>query len=191
MPGLKPGDEGFKILNAVLSEIAAQYASLLPHVGIPLSKTFSVSFPPNKLPISLPTQHGKLNGEVDVPGMNTSSAISLSGVIFLSDGVHVFLTAGAPATTVFPYKTVQNQQSYPNQAALDEAIRSKEDDIKKFRDSMQPRLSQLKVKNADTRIWVSQAMLGLVSSTFNSLTPAERTFHYHTIIVVPGFQTRQ
>jgi hypothetical protein len=163
--------------------LAKAYSDRLPHVSVPLSQQFSVAFPASRVPVSLPTQHGKLNGEVDVPGLTAGTSILVSGLVFLDDGIHVYLTAGDPAKAdfVFPYKIVENHTSYPDQNALDAAISAKEKANDEFRRSMETKLSAMKVPGADVRVWTSQKMLGLVTDTFNRLTPQQRTFHYHTI----------
>jgi hypothetical protein len=47
--------------------------------------------------------------------------------------------------------------------------------------TLETKLAPIKVPQADVRVWVSQKMLGVVTDTFNGLTPQQRTFHYHTI----------
>lgn len=82
---------------------------------------------------------------------------------------------------MFPYKIAENHTSYPDQGALDAAISAKEEANDELRRSMETKLSPIKVPGADVRVWASQKTLGLVTDTFNRLTPPQRTFHYHTI----------
>jgi hypothetical protein len=119
---------GSGFLDHVLNDLAKAYSDRLPYVSVPLSQQFSVAFPASRVPVSLPTQHGKLNGEVDVPGLTAGTSILVSGLVFLDDGIHVYLTAGDPAKAdfVFPYKIVENHTSYPDQNALDAAISAKQ-----------------------------------------------------------------
>ncbi len=174
-------DSGF--LDHVLTDLAKVYSDRLPHVSVPLSQQFSVAFPASRVPVSLPTQHGKLNGEVDVPGMTAGTSILVSGLVFLDDGIHVYLAAGdaAKADLVFPYKIAENRTSYPDQNSLDATISAKEKANDELRRSMENKLAPMKVPVADVRIWASQKMLAIVTDTFNRLTPQQRTFHYHTI----------
>jgi hypothetical protein len=174
---------GSDLVNGILGDLAKAYSDLLPHLTVPLSQRFSIAFPPSKIPVSLPTQHGKLNGEVDAPGLTAGSSIIVSGLVFLSDGIHIYLTAGNAdkPDLVFPYQIAENHTSYSDQNALDAAITVKEKENEDFRQSMTTKLAPMKVQGSDVRVWVSQKMLALVTDTFNKLTPQERTFHYHTL----------
>lgn len=49
--------------ESLLGDIASQYSELLPHLTVPLAKDFSVAFPSSQIPLTVPTQVGRLNEE--------------------------------------------------------------------------------------------------------------------------------
>ena len=126
---LSVSTENERKAESLLGDIASQYSELLPHLTIPLAKDFSVAFPSNQLPLTVPTQAGKLNGQIDIPGLSLQSTVSVSGVLFLSDGVHVFLAANTqPAKstqgTVFPDRIEDHPAVYTSGSNLDSAIKA-------------------------------------------------------------------
>lgn len=175
-----------KITDGLLSELIGGYAQQLPHLTIPLAQEFSVSFPPNHLPFPVPVQAGQLNGEVDVPGLSLHSTIAVSGVLFLSDGVHAFVAARLKPTDVtpqpiFPYQIDERVPSFADAKALDAAVKQKEEQIQSMRTGIDSLTSPLKVANSDFRIWVSRNLLTAIADVFNSLAPNERLIHFHTL----------
>jgi hypothetical protein len=183
---LSVSTENERKAESLLGDIASQYSELLPHLTIPLAKDFSVAFPSNQLPLTVPTQAGKLNGQIDVPGLSLQSTVSVSGVLFLSDGVHVFLAANTqPAKstqgTVFPYRIEDHPAVYTSGSNLDSAIKQKDGQIQSLRASMQSLTSPLKVADSDVRIWVSKSLLSTVSDVFNSVPAQGRKIHFHTL----------
>jgi len=181
-----PSNELIRLANSVLSGLMAGYAQQLPHLTIPLAQEFSVSFPASHLPMPVPLQAGKLNGEIDVPGLTLHSSIVISGVVFLSDGVHAFVTAKMQPSDptpelVFPYQIDEPLPSYSDTKALDAAIKKKEEQIGSMRTSIDSLTSPLKVKNVDFRVWVSRNLLNAIIDVFNKLSPSERLIHFHAL----------
>jgi hypothetical protein len=183
---LATGKDDEQTAESLLGDIASQYSELLPHLTIPLAKEFSVSFPSSQVPLAVPVQAGKLNGEVDLPGLDVKATVSVSGVIFLSDGVHILVAAstqagqGAPEV-VFPYKIDEHSPVYTSETDLNSAIKQKEEQIQALRSTLQSLTSALKVADSDFRIWVSKDLLSTVTDVFNRLSPQGRKIHYHTI----------
>jgi hypothetical protein len=175
-----------RVSESLLGDIASKYAELLPRLTIPLAKEFSVSFPSSQIPLPVPTQAGQLNGEIDVPGLSVQSTVSVSGVLFLSDGVHVFVVTNTqPAKdstqTVFPYRIDDHVPIYTSEKNLDSAIKQKDEQIESLRANIHSLTSPLKVVDSDFRIWVSKNLLSKVADVFNSLSPTDRKIHFHTL----------
>jgi hypothetical protein len=184
--GLSASSSNEGVAETLLGDIASQYSDLLPHLTIPLAKDFSMSFPSSQIPLPVPTQAGKLNGEVDVPGLSVQSTVSISGVLFLSDGVHLFVAANtqtgkASSETVFPYRIEDHPPVYTSEKNLDSAIKRKEAEIQSLRASIQSLTSSLKVVDSDFRIWVSRTLLSKVADVFNGISPQGRKLHFHTL----------
>lgn len=118
-----------------------------------------------------------------MPGLTVHSTVSLSGVIFLSDGIHALIgldtrPSGTGGQTVFPYQIEGHVPTYSNEQALNAAITEKESQIQSMRASLQLLTSHLKVSDSDFRIWVSKNLLSTVADAFNSLSPNERNIHF-------------
>jgi len=178
--------QGNEIAGDILSKLAVAYGDLLPHFTFPLSRDFSVAFPATNVPLPVPTQAGKLNGELDVPGLSFRTDLSLSGLVFLSDGIHIFTTAalnnpGKVANAVLlPFSTGTRPVAHGT-ADIDSAITSEESQIASIQDELKNLGSALRVSDADLRIWASSNLLTQVVTVFNSLTPDQRRVHFHTI----------
>lgn len=183
---IQAGNDDEKMAESLLGDIASQYSELLPHLTIPLAKDFSVSFPSSQVPLSVPTQAGKLNGEVDLPGLNARATVSVSGVLFLSDGVHILVAAHTQTDqslpeVVFPYKSDDQTPVYTSEGSLDSAVKQKEKQIQSLRTSLNSLISPLKVPDSDFRIWISKDLLSIVTDVFNRLSPQGRKIHFHTV----------
>lgn len=168
-------------LNKLLRDVLVKYVASMPHISIPLSQDISIAFPATHIPLSVPTQHGKLNGEIDVPGLSTKTTVLVSGVFFLSDGIHVLLGVGDPAKVALPYQNDFAESSSVPAGGLSSALIAKSNQIEVLRAALQPKVLSLKVEGADFRVWVSKNLLSEVTNTFNALSPAARTVHYHTL----------
>ncbi len=170
-----------KQLNRLLADVLKSYADLIPEITIPLSRDISIAFPAAHVPLQIPTQHGRLNGEIDLPALSTQTSVIVSGVYFLSDGVHVLLGVGDPGKISLPYKIGPSSAASDSGGNIDSIIQEKSKQIDSLRESLQPKLVPLKVPESDFRVWISKDLLSQMTNTFNALSTSARTIHYHTI----------
>lgn len=68
------------------------YLDLLPEFSIPLSSNLAFANPAAQQAVRSNTPNGYVNGVVQIPAFNYQGTLSVDRALFLSDGVHVFLS---------------------------------------------------------------------------------------------------
>jgi len=176
-----------QVASDLLSKLALVYTDHLPHFQVPLSKDFDVAFPVSKAATPVLTQAGKLNGELDIPGLSFHTALSLSGLVFLSDGIHMYLSAKTgpsadkEASSLLPFMKRLSARGFSSEEETKSLIKTEDANIAAIQSELEKLTSSIKVNNADFRIWVSKDLLMQVAEVFNSLTPDQRRIHFHTL----------
>ncbi len=168
-------------VSEVLRDLTVHYAETLPYASIPLAETLSIAQPVGHLPVDLPTGNGRLRGVVVTPPLSSTIPINISGLLFLSDGLHVLLGVGPGSLDLTPFfKPSKAGAGLVSEAALKEEAARLTLEVKKLRTEIEPKLASIKVSDSDFRLWVSKGALVQLDSVFNSLTEQQRTIQYST-----------
>ena len=98
-PSVKVGATDHR-LKGILNELLAnKIRQNLPVIQVPISNSAAIDQAPKVQTVALPTGSGTVTGVVKVPGIAAASDYRVSQVVFLSDGLHIFVDGGihAPA----------------------------------------------------------------------------------------------
>ena len=115
-----------------------------------------------------------------MPGLSTQRTIRVSGVIFLSDGLHILLSTDDHSAVFMPY-AVRRSGSFHSTAAMEAAIRERTDQIEALREELAPKLNSLKIDDADVRVWISRELVVEGLGIINSSQSAQRKLVYRTV----------
>ena len=64
----------------------------LPEFSVPLRSGFAFNAPPKTQPMRITSDDGYVDGNLDLPGYSVNGALTLDRVLFLRDGMHVFVS---------------------------------------------------------------------------------------------------
>lgn len=168
-------------VSDVLRDLSVRYAETLPHASVPMTEVLNISQPPSHLPIALPTGNGRLIGVLDTPALSAAIPIKITGLVFLSDGIHVFLGVGDGSLDLTLFRApVKDVSALQSEAALQETAARRKAEIEHLRAEIQPKAAALKVADADFRLWIAKDALVQLNSAFNGLTDQQRTVQYRT-----------
>lgn len=95
VPDVKIGFLKFRlwwfVRNLIHAKLNAVIATL-PEFSVPLRTDFAFDAAPSSQPMEIRGDDGKITGTLDLPGYSVVGQYSLDQVLFLEDGVHVFLS---------------------------------------------------------------------------------------------------
>ena len=97
-PSVKVGTTDHR-LKGILNELVAnKIRQNLPVLEIPISNSAAINQAPKVQTVTLPTGSGSVTGVVRAPGIAAVSDYRVSQVVFLSDGLHIFVDGGLHAS---------------------------------------------------------------------------------------------
>ena len=98
-PSVKVGATDHR-LKGILNELLAnKIRQNLPIIEVPISNSAAINQAPKVQTVTLPTGSGSVTGVVKAPGITAASDYRVSQVVFLSDGLHIFVDGGIRAAT--------------------------------------------------------------------------------------------
>ena len=96
-PSVKVGATDHR-LKGILNELLAnKIRQNLPEIQIPIASSTAIGQAPRVQTVALPTGSGTVTGIVRAPAIAAGSDYRVSQVLFLSDGLHIFIDGGIHA----------------------------------------------------------------------------------------------
>jgi hypothetical protein len=70
-----------------------EYAKLMPDMYLPLQQVFSTNGAAQEQPLNVTTSSGRVDGAVSIPAYSATAKLQVTNVLFLRDGIHIYLKA--------------------------------------------------------------------------------------------------
>ena len=158
---------------------AAELAKSIPPIFVPLSSTFSINLPASEQLVRIPVPAGTVVGLISVPPINAAKSLRIDRLLFLADGLHVFLSLNNAGTGPYPTPSLPIENSTPI-TALARSSSAKADHISKLKRDIESKTSAIRVFEDDLQVAISKNLVNEIATAFNQLPAASRHLHYHT-----------
>jgi hypothetical protein len=163
----------------VLLVKAAEFSKMLPPISVPLSSEFPVELPATEQAITFPVPAGNVTGIISVPAIRISKTLYIDKLLFLSDGLHVFMSI-QPGHQVAQEGFTVGDVSRPSLVGLAGANAQLAKQIDLSRQGVDARAEGVRVDGSNLQVWISKSLLDAVSGSLANLAPVSKHLHFQT-----------
>jgi hypothetical protein len=163
----------------VLQVKAAEFSKMLPPIPVPLSSEFPVELPASEQAITFPVPAGSVTGIISVPAIQVSKTLYVDRLLFLSDGLHVFMSMQS-GHQIAQEEFALGDVTRPSLVTPAGANAQLAKQIDLSRQGIDARAVGVRVNDSNLQVWISKSLLDAVSGALAALTPASRHLHFRT-----------